>query len=122
MALAGLYVSRKEHKMPDPITIAMITAAVSVLGNEYLKGIASEAGKNTWQKVKSLFGWESEPEVSDVASQVARKLHASPELVQQVWELLKSNKDAGTASAMVGKIEAEKVVVSQIIVTKKIIM
>lgn len=104
--------------MPDPITMATITAAVSVLGNECLKGIASEAGKDTWQKVKSLFGWESEPKMFEIANQVATKLQASPELAQQVWELLKSNKEAGAAATMVGKIQAEKVVVSKTIVTR----
>lgn len=104
--------------MSDPITIATITAAVSVLGNEYLKGIASEAGSNTWQKIKALFGWSSEPQTSDIADEVAKKLCESPELIQKVWELLKNSQDAGTAAAMVGKIDAQKVVVSQTISTQ----
>jgi len=104
--------------MIDPTVIATITAAVSVLGNEYLKGIASEAGKKTWQGIKSLFGWSSEPEISDIPTQVATKLQASPELIQQVLKLLQSDTETGVAKAMVGKINAEKVVVADTIVAQ----
>jgi hypothetical protein len=40
----------------DPVTLATITSAVTVLGNEYLKGVGSEAGKTIWIAVKLLFG------------------------------------------------------------------
>lgn len=103
--------------MPDPITLATITAAVSVLGNEYAKGIATEAGKNTWQRISTLFGWSPDSEMSGVANQAAVKMTASPELAQQVWELLNSNKANGTAATMVGTIKAAKVVVAETIVT-----
>jgi len=101
--------------MLDPITIATITAAVSVLGNEYLKGIASEAGKATWQKVKALLGWTSDPEMAEVPERVAKKLHQSPEIAQELREILKSNSETGAAAAIVGKIKAEKVIVAQTI-------
>ncbi|MCH8621765.1 hypothetical protein [Undibacterium sp. TS12] len=104
--------------MSDPITIAAITAAVSVLGNEYIKGVASEAGKTTWQGIKSLFGWSSDPAPSEVATQVATKLTASPELLQQVLELLQKDKETGAAASMVGTINAAKVVVANTIVTQ----
>ena len=50
----------------DSAALATITAAVSVLGNEYLKGIAGEAGKATWSAVKSLFGWTSDPHPAEI--------------------------------------------------------
>ena len=39
----------------DPITLATVTAGVAVLATEYTKGIASEAAKSTWNKIKALF-------------------------------------------------------------------
>jgi hypothetical protein len=37
----------------DPIALASVPAAVSALGNELLKGMATEAGKSAWTCVKS---------------------------------------------------------------------
>jgi len=104
--------------MVDPITIATVTSAVSVLGSEFVKGAASEAGKTTWQKIKSLFGWSADPAMSDVATQVATQLTAKPELIPQVLQLLQSDKETGVAAAMVHTINAEKVVVANTIVAQ----
>ena len=102
----------------DPAALATITAAVSVLGNEYLKGIAGEAGKATWSNVKTLFGWTSDPHPADIPEKVTSALTASPELAERLLQVLKSN-PSDTASAIVGKIEVTggKVVVAQTIVT-----
>jgi len=97
----------------DPITLATITSAVTLLGEESVKGLGSEVGKSTWRLVRSLFGWKDDPPPADIPHQVATTLTASPELAQKVWELLKNNKDAGVASSIVGKIEGEKVIVIQ---------
>jgi hypothetical protein len=94
----------------DPVTLAMLTSAVSILGSEYLKGVASEAGKSTWSAIKSIFGWKDDPKVEDVPQKVASALHASPQLGEKIFVLLKNNQSAGVAAAMVGKIEAEKVI------------
>jgi hypothetical protein len=106
--------------MTDPITIATITAAVSVLGNEYLKGIASDAAKSTWQSIKSLFGWKADPEPSSMAADAAEKLCASPELVEKILQLLNDAGAIGTAGAMVGRINAKNVIVSKTITTQKL--
>jgi hypothetical protein len=104
--------------MIDPIALASITSAVSVLGNEFLKGIAGEAGKSTWAKIKTLFNWQSEPEAEDIPHAVATALTQSPQLAAQILDLLKQQ-DTGSPSAMVGNIHAEggKVVVAQTIIT-----
>lgn len=99
--------------MRDPATLAAITAAISVLGDENAKGIASEAGKNTWQTVKDLLGWKTEPPVADMATEASCKLEQSPALVQQILELLKSRADIGTAASMVSEIEGEIRLVAQ---------
>jgi hypothetical protein len=101
-----------------PVELASISAAVSVLGNEYLKGIATEAGKSTWSSIKALFGWTSDPAPAEIPEKVATALTASPDITEKLLELLKSNQ-TGTATSMVGKIEASggKVVVANTIVT-----
>ena|ERR1035438_94560 len=104
--------------MIDPVALASITSAVAVLGNEYLKGVASEAGKSTWAGIKSLLGWTSDPAPAEIPERVANALTATPDIAQKLLELLKSNQ-TGTATAMVGKIEASggKIVVANTIVT-----
>jgi hypothetical protein len=98
----------------EPAALAAIAASVSVVGNEYLKGVASEAGKATWSAVKSLFGWTSDPAPSEIPGKVTAALNDSPALAEKLLPLLKND---GSASAMVGKIEAigGKVVVAQVI-------
>jgi hypothetical protein len=88
----------------DPIVMATITAAVSVLGSEYLKGFGNEAGQSTWNGIKSLLGWTSDPDPADIPDKIAAALTASPGMAERLVQLLKSN-NAGTATAMVGKIE-----------------
>lgn len=102
----------------DPVALASITAAVSVLGNEYLKGFASEAGKGTWSGVKALFGWTSDPAPAEIPEKVATALTASPDIAEKLLELLKSSQ-TGTATAMVGKLEVNggKVVIANTITT-----
>jgi hypothetical protein len=95
----------------DPIVLATITSAVSVLGTEYLKGAASEAGKSTWIAIRSLFGWKDDPSPADIPQKVATSLISSSELPQKVYELLKTSHSVGVARSMVEKIDAEKVIV-----------
>ena len=104
----------------DTVTLAMITSAVSVLGNEFVKGVATEAGKSSWAAIKALFGWTSDPAPADIPHKVASALITSPEITEKLLGLLKDN-PAGTATAIVGKIEAPggKVVVAQNIVVDR---
>lgn len=104
--------------MIDPVALASITSAVAVLGNEYLKGLASDAGKSTWMGIKSLLGWSSDPAPAEIPTAVAKAVSTSPEVAQKLLELLKSS-NTGTPAALVGNIEASggKVVVANTIVT-----
>jgi len=104
----------------DPVALATITSAVSVLGNEYLKGAASEAGKATWVRIKTLLSWKSDPAPAEIPEKVASALTESPEMLNRLLALLKNN-DAGTATAIVGKIEARggKIVVADTIITDR---
>jgi hypothetical protein len=103
------------NSMLDPIVLATITSAVSLLGHEYLKGAASEAGKATWSGIKSVFGWNSDPAPAEIPHKTAEAITASPELAEQLLVLLK-NHQAGSATAIVGQLhvsEGGKVVIGQ---------
>jgi hypothetical protein len=107
--------------MIEPIALASITSAVTVLGNEFLKGMAGEAGKSTWMQIKSLFKWQSEPKVEDLPKMVATALTESPQLAEAVLDLLK-NHATGSPSAMVGNIQNNrgKIVVVNTMIAKEI--
>jgi hypothetical protein len=101
-----------------PVALASITAAVRVLGTEYLKGIATDAGKGSWSGIKALFGGTSDPAPAEIPEKVATALTASRDIAEKLLELLKSNQ-TGTATAIVGKIEVSggKVVIANTITT-----
>ncbi len=73
----------------DPVVLSSITAAVTLLSQDYAKGIAGEAGKATWTSIKALFGWNSDPAVAEIPEKIAEGLSASPEITGQLVELLK---------------------------------
>ena len=50
----------------EPLTLATLTSAVTVLALEVGKGPAAEAGKSAWGKIKSLFRWSAEPAEADL--------------------------------------------------------
>jgi len=95
----------------DPITLAAVTSAVTVLGTKVAEGAASEAGKTLWGGVKELFGWKNEPASAEIAQCVAEHLQDYPEHASQVIQLLQHDK--GAVGMLVGKINAEKVLVAQ---------
>jgi hypothetical protein len=97
----------------DPVVLSSLTAAVSVLGTDYLKGVGSEAGKATWTGIKTLFGWTSDPAPAEIPERVTNALTSSPELSERLLALLQSGEN-GAARALVGKIEVTggKVVVA----------
>ncbi len=100
----------------DPITLATVTSAVTLLATECGKGLASEAGKATWSKIRSLLGWQDEPTEKtekEFAPAVARRLEKDEVVVRQIVALLQEQPAVGTASALVGSIQADKVVVAE---------
>jgi hypothetical protein len=98
----------------DPVVLSSLTAAVGILGTDYLKGVGSEAGKATWTGIKNLFGWTSDPAPAEIPEKVTNALTASPELTEKLLALLKSGESNSAAKALVGKIEVTggKVVVA----------
>jgi hypothetical protein len=97
----------------DPLALSSLTAAVSVLANECLKGIASEAGKTTWARIKTLLGWASDPTPEELPEKIHKAATTTPDVVEKLLELLKSNQ-TGTATALVGALQVTggKVVVA----------
>lgn len=97
----------------DPVVVSSLTAAVSVLGTDYLKGVGNEAGKATWTGIKTLFGWASDPAPDEIPEKVTNALTVLPELTEKLLALLK-NSEPGVARALVGKLEVSggKVVVA----------
>jgi hypothetical protein len=109
----------KEEIVLDPIVLSSITASVSVLASEFVKGVASEAGKGTWTKIKCLMGWSTEPDMAEMPRKIAEATSASPELVEKLLELLK-NSQTGASGALVYHLsvsEGGKVVVAQNVTT-----
>jgi hypothetical protein len=100
----------------DPITLATATSAVTLLGTECAKGLASEAGKNLWSRMKALFGWTNEPDARELAKAIAMKLHSDQALLDQVITLFQGAKGDSSIQmigSLVGSLTAEKVVVAQ---------
>ena len=95
----------------EPLTLATLTAAVTVLALEVGKGAAAEAGKSAWGKIKSLFRWSADPAEKDLSADIAKVLAANEALARQVVEILQAQ-STGTASTLVGTINADKVVVA----------
>jgi len=94
----------------DPIALAALTSAVTVLAQEVLKGTASEIGKDIWGSVKSLLGFSADPPESKLAIQVAQKLAADQQIASKVANLLQQN-PTGVASTLVGSLNADKVII-----------
>lgn len=95
----------------DPVTLAVATSGLSFLAVECIKGAASEAGKNLWNGVKSLFDWQDEPDLDGLAERIARRLAENDEAARRAVELLASSPDVGTASLVVsGSITGKNVI------------
>ncbi len=95
----------------EPVTLAMLTSAVTVLALEVGKGAAAEAGKSAWGRIKALFKWSADPPEADLSADIAKALQANEALARQVVEILQAQ-STGTASNLVGTINADKVVVA----------
>jgi hypothetical protein len=96
----------------EPITLAAITSAVTILATEAGKSGASEAGKSTWIEIRKRLGWSPNPNEPDLARKIAEKLVERPEAARDIVTLLQgAPNDIGAARTLVGSINAENVVV-----------
>ena len=96
----------------DSVTLATITASLTLLGTEVAKGAASKAGKDLWQRIKSLIGFATDPPQDALAKSLAEKLTQLPD--ERLKEILEQLKKSETASgSLVGHLNAENVVVAE---------
>ena len=86
----------------DPVTLATVTAALTLLGTECAKGVASQAGKDIWSKAKSILGWAKDPDAQELPKAIATKLNTDQVLVGQIVALLQEAKAADSSVQMVG--------------------
>ena len=97
----------------DPIALATITSALTLIASEVAKGAASEAGKGLWAQIKSMLGLSHEPKPENLAPEIAGRLAADSELAKKIVQLLQANPEsARQASTLVQRIDAEKVIVA----------
>lgn len=95
----------------DPTIVAAITAALTALGAEVAKGAAGEAGKDAWEKIKSILGSKSSDALEKAQSELITQLESDPDAAKKLLELLKSSQSKNVGQ-LVGSIKAEKVVVA----------
>jgi hypothetical protein len=95
----------------DPIVLATLTSALTLISTEVGKGVASEAGKDLWTQIKSMFGWVKEPKAADLAREIASQLENDKELASKVLELLQMQpENHREASAFVQNIDAKNLI------------
>ena len=93
----------------DPVSLATVTAALTVLATECGNGVAGDAGEEVWAIAKSLMGWESDPNPADLAASIATKLSSDDKLAVQIVDLMKSTTDsADNAAALVSRVESDR--------------
>ena len=84
----------------DPAARVSLISAVTLLGRDYLQGIASESGKATWKQVKSLFGWTSDPRPEELPKLVSAEVAHSPKTAERLLRILEQS-DCPTARRFV---------------------
>jgi hypothetical protein len=103
--------------MVDPISLATVTAALTLLGTECAKGIASQAGKEIWSKAKGLLGWTTEPDTQELPKAIATKLQVDQALLDKVITLLhdaeKTDASVQMIGSLVGSLTAERAIIAQ---------
>ena len=99
----------------DPISLATITSAATNLGIQALTDTVGEAGKELWDTIKQKLGWHQEPDSSELASEIARKLQDDEQLTREVVKLLQDQGEATYSSSLVKNIDADRVTLSDTI-------
>lgn len=95
----------------DPVALATVTSAVTMLASEAGKGLAGEAAKDLWGRIRSRLGLAKEPPMEELAPTVARALSDNEAAASDVVRMLQQHAgQAGDAASLVGRIDAEKVI------------
>ncbi|MCA8999026.1 MAG: hypothetical protein KDA80_18645, partial [Planctomycetaceae bacterium] len=101
----------------DPITLATVTSALTVLGTKCAEGAASQLGKDLWSRTKGLLGWTEEPDIQELPKAIATTLITDQERMNQIVALLHDAKMKDSSvqlvGTLVGNLTAEKAVVAQ---------
>lgn len=95
----------------EPALVATITTALTVLAAEVSKGAASEAGKDAWKNIKSLFKSNHLEPLDENLSLLSEKLECNPQVIPELLVLLKASQSDNVGN-LVGSIDAEKVIVA----------
>jgi hypothetical protein len=95
----------------DPVIVAAISGALTALATEITKGVANEAGKDAWGKIKTLLGTQPTDAIEKLHVAIAAQLDSDPDVTKKLLELLKLSQSKN-ASQLVGSINAEKVAVA----------
>jgi hypothetical protein len=96
----------------DPVALATVTAAATSLAAECGKGLAGEAGKDLWARVKRVLKLDDDPAAERLTPAIAERLLADEHAAREVVALLKqSGAAAGGAGMIVGNVDAERLVV-----------
>lgn len=99
----------------DPVSLATITSAATNLGLEAITDTLGEAGRELWDTIKQKLGWRQEPDSSELASRIARKLQHDDELSRELVKLLQDQNESPYSRALVKNIDADKVTLADTI-------
>jgi|GEM_PF-3311622 hypothetical protein len=80
--------------MIDPVSIAAVTAAVTVLATKFVEGVLAEAGKSLWKRVAPVLGLAESPkpeDLPDMPEKVAQALVERPDALAEVQRILAEN-------------------------------
>jgi hypothetical protein len=95
----------------DAIALATVTAGATALASECGKGLAGEAGKDLWARIKRVLKLDDDPAAERLAPAIAERLLADEQAARQVVALLKeSGAASGGAGMIVGNVDAERLV------------
>jgi hypothetical protein len=94
----------------ESVMLATLTSALTQLGLEALNGTLAEAGKDLWRTVKHKLGWAVDPSQESLAPAIATRLKDDDALATELVALLQAHPQVGTASAIVGHIQANNVI------------
>ena len=90
----------------EPISLAVLTAAVTTLATKAAERFGEEAGKSLWGKVKTTLGWSADPPTQELAPKLAERFNGDEAVAARVLELLKENQpgEASQVQQLVGQI------------------
>ncbi len=94
----------------DPITLATVTSAVTMLATEAAKEVAGGVGKSLWDAVKAKLGWTVEPPAAELAPRIAQQLENNEALANEIVRLLQAQAQQETAitQQLVGQLDASQ--------------